>query len=125
VKQVITKPDRKKIRQKKHLRIRKNILGTAERPRLAVYRSLNHMYAQLIDDVSGNTLVAASTLETPLKGKKENGSNTEAAHKVGKLLAEKALKKGVKEVVFDRGGLIYHGRVKALAEGAREAGLIF
>lgn len=122
---MITKPDRKKIRQKKHLRIRKNILGTAERPRLAVYRSLNHMYAQLIDDVSGNTLVAASTLDASLKGKLENGSNTEAAQKVGKLLAEKALKKGVKEVVFDRGGLIYHGRVKALAEGAREAGLIF
>lgn len=122
---MITKPDRKKIRQKKHLRIRKNIMGTAERPRLAVYRSLNHMYAQLIDDVSGNTLVAASTLDASLKGKLENGSNTEAAHKVGQLLAEKALKKGVKEVVFDRGGLIYHGRVKALAEGAREAGLIF
>jgi large subunit ribosomal protein L18 len=122
---LITKPDRKKIRQKKHLRIRKNIMGTAERPRLAVYRSLNHMYAQLIDDVSGNTLVAASTLDASLKGKLENGSNTEAAHKVGQLLAEKALKKGVKEAVFDRGGLIYHGRVKALAEGAREAGLIF
>lgn len=122
---MITKPDRKKIRQKKHLRIRKNIMGTAERPRLAVYRSLNHMYAQLIDDVSGNTLVAASTLDASLKGKLENGSNTEAAHKVGQLLAEKALKKGVKEAVFDRGGLIYHGRVKALAEGAREAGLIF
>lgn len=122
---MITKPDRKKIRQKKHLRIRKNIMGTAERPRLAVYRSLKHMYAQLIDDVSGNTLVAASTLDASLKGKLENGSNTEAAHKVGQLLAEKALKKGVKEAVFDRGGLIYHGRVKALAEGAREAGLIF
>jgi len=122
---LITKPDRKKIRQKKHLRIRKNIMGTAERPRLAVYRSLKHMYAQLIDDVSGNTLVAASTLDASLKGKLENGSNTEAAHKVGQLLAEKALKKGVKEAVFDRGGLIYHGRVKALAEGAREAGLIF
>lgn len=122
---MITKPDRKNIRQKKHLRIRKHIQGTAERPRLAVYRSLKHMYAQLIDDVQGVTLVAASTLEAPLKGELETGSNTEAAHKVGQLLAQKALEKGIKEVIFDRGGIIYHGRVKAIAEGAREAGLIF
>ncbi len=122
---MITKPDRKNIRQKKHLRIRKHIQGTAERPRLAVYRSLKHIYAQLIDDVQGVTLVAASTLEAPLKGELETGSNTEAAHKVGQLLAQKALEKGIKEVIFDRGGIIYHGRVKAIAEGAREAGLIF
>lgn len=122
---MITKPDRKKIRQKKHLRIRKQIQGTAERPRLAVYRSLKHMYAQLIDDTKGVTLVAASTLETSLKGELEIGCNVEAAHKVGQLLAQKALEKGIKEVVFDRGGSIYHGRVKAIAEGAREAGLVF
>lgn len=122
---MITKPDRKKIRQKKHLRIRKQIQGTAERPRLAVYRSLKHMYAQLIDDTKGVTLVAASTLEASFKGESETGCNAEAAHKVGQILAQKALEKGIKEVVFDRGGSIYHGRVKAIAEGAREAGLVF
>jgi len=121
---VIIKPDRKKIRQKKHLRIRKQIKGTAERPRLAVYRSLKHVYAQLIDDEKGVTLVAVSTLEAPIKGEVESTGNTEAAHKVGQVLAQKALKKGIKEVVFDRGGMIYHGRVKAVAEGAREAGLV-
>jgi large subunit ribosomal protein L18 len=124
VKHVIIKPDRKKIRQKKHLRIRKQIKGTAERPRLAVYRSLKHVYAQLIDDEKGVTLVAVSTLEAPIKGEVESTGNTEAAHKVGQVLAQKALKKGIKEVVFDRGGMIYHGRVKAVAEGAREAGLV-
>ncbi|HHZ17354.1 MAG TPA: 50S ribosomal protein L18 [Peptococcaceae bacterium] len=121
---MIIKPDRKKIRQKKHLRIRKQIKGTAERPRLAVYRSLKHVYAQLIDDEKGVTLVAVSTLEAPIKGEVESTGNTEAAHKVGQVLAQKALKKGIKEVVFDRGGMIYHGRVKAVAEGAREAGLV-
>lgn len=122
---MIIKPDRKKIRQKKHLRIRKHIQGTAERPRLAVYRSVKHIYVQLIDDINGVTLVAASTLEQPLKGELESGGNIEAAHKVGELLAKKALKNGIKEVIFDRGGNVYHGRVKAIAEGAREAGLAF
>lgn len=125
MKHVITKLARKKVRQKKHLKLRKNILGTAERPRLAVFRSLNNMYAQLIDDNNGLTLVAASTLETPLKGEVAYGGNTDAAYKVGQLIAEKALQKGIKEVVFDRGGSIYHGRVKAVAEGARAAGLEF
>ena len=98
------------------------ISGTAERPRLSVFRSENHIYAQVIDDVAGNTLVSASTVE---KGFEGNGSNIEAAKKIGALVAERALKKGIEEVVFDRGGYIYHGRVQALAEGAREAGLKF
>lgn len=122
---MLNKPDRKKIRQKKHLRIRKNIAGTAERPRLAVYRSLKHMYAQLIDDNAGCTLVAASTLEAPLKAELSTGGDLESAKKVGELLAKKALEKGIRTVVFDRGGNLYHGRVKALADGAREAGLEF
>lgn len=122
---MIIKPDRKKIRQKKHLRIRKNIKGTAERPRLAVYRSLKHIYAQLIDDKAGVTLISASTLEAPLKNELENGGNVGAAKQVGQILAKKALEKGIREVVFDRGGNIYHGRIKAVAEGAREAGLEF
>lgn len=122
---MIIKPDRKKIRQKKHLRIRKNIQGTAECPRLAVYRSLKNMYAQLIDDDKGVTLVTASTLEAPLKGELGYAGNIDAAYKVGQLLAQKALQKGIKEVIFDRGGCIYHGRVKAVAEGARAAGLEF
>lgn len=122
---MIIKPDRKKIRRKKHLRIRKNINGTAERPRLAVYRSLRHIYAQLIDDKAGVTLVSASTLESPLKGELEYGGNVEAAQKVGRILAERALEKGIRGIIFDRGGNIYHGRIKAVAEGAREAGLEF
>ncbi|MBZ4654404.1 MAG: rplR [Peptococcaceae bacterium] len=122
---MITKPDRKKVRQKKHLRIRKRIQGTLERPRLAVYRSLKHMYAQLIDDVKGVTLVSASTLETGIKDQIENGGNMDAAKKVGELLAKKAIEKGITNVVFDRGGNLYHGRVKAVAEGAREGGLQF
>lgn len=122
---MLTKTDRKKIRRKKHLRIRKNIIGTAVRPRLAVYRSLKHMYAQLIDDINGCTLVAASTLEAPLKEGIEYGGNIEAAKKVGEILGKKAVEKGICSVVFDRGGNLYHGRVKAVAEGAREAGLEF
>lgn len=122
---MIIKPDRKKIRRKKHLRIRKNIAGTVERPRLAVYRSLKHIYVQLIDDKTGTTIVSASTLEAPLKGELEYGGNVEAAQKVGRVLGEKALAKGIRQVIFDRGGNIYHGRVKAVAEGAREAGLEF
>jgi len=107
-----------------HERIRKKLQGTAERPRLNVYRSINHIYAQVIDDMSGKTLVSASTAE----GKKENrrtGGNVAAAKSVGKTIAERAKAKGVTKVVFDRGGYIYHGRVKALADAAREAGLQF
>lgn len=115
--------DRKAIRAQKHYRIRKNIYGTAERPRLAVYRSNKHIYAQLIDDVKGVTLAAASSLEGELKGK--NGGNKEAAKQVGLMLAEKAKQAKISEVIFDRGGLIYHGRVAAIADGAREGGLKF
>ena len=109
-------------RLKRHRRVRKNISGTAERPRLNVFRSLNHIYAQVIDDVKGVTIVAASSVE---KGFEGNGSNVEGAKLVGKAIAEKALAAGIKSVVFDRGGYVYHGRVAALAEGAREGGLEF
>ncbi|SDZ31409.1 LSU ribosomal protein L18P [Proteiniborus ethanoligenes] len=114
-----------KKRQKRHLRIRKTVNGTPERPRLNVYRSLNHIYAQIIDDSAGRTLVSASTLDKDLKEKLEKTSNKEAAKVVGKLVAERALAKGIEEVIFDRGGYIYHGRVKELADGAREGGLKF
>ena len=117
------KIDRKAIRAKKHYRVRRYISGTAQRPRLAVYRSNKHIYAQLIDDVAAVTLAAASTLDAPFKG--ADSGNKEAAKKVGQLLAERAIAKGLKLVVFDRGGLVYHGRVAALAEGAREGGLEF
>ena len=117
------KIDRKAVRAKKHYRVRRYISGTALRPRLAVYRSNKHIYAQLIDDVAAVTLTSASTLDVPLKG--AGGGNKEVAKKVGQLLAERAIAKGLKQVVFDRGGLIYHGRVAALAEGAREGGLEF
>ena len=109
-------------RLKRHRRVRKNISGTAERPRLNVFRSLNNIYAQIIDDTKGVTLVAASSLDKEFEG---YGGNIEAAKKVGMLVAEKALAAGIKEVVFDRGGYVYHGRVAALAEGAREGGLVF
>ncbi len=109
-------------RLKRHRRVRKNISGTAERPRLNVFRSLNNIYAQIIDDTKGVTLVAASSLD---KGFDGYGGNIEGAKKVGQLIAEKALAAGIKEVVFDRGGYVYHGRVAALAEGAREGGLVF
>lgn len=112
-------------RQKRHLRIRKTVNGTPERPRLNVYRSLNHIYAQIIDDKAGRTLVSASTLDKDLKEKLEITGNKGAAKEVGKLVAERALAEGIKEVIFDRGGYIYHGRVKELAEGARESGLKF
>ncbi len=115
--------NRKEVRQKKHASIRRKISGTTECPRLAVFRSAKHISAQIIDDVTGVTLVAASTLESSLKD--TYGGNKAAANSVGKLLAEKALEKGIKEVVFDRGGLVYHGRVAALADGAREGGLVF
>jgi len=115
--------NRKAVRNKKHASVRLKISGTPDCPRLAVFRSAKHIYAQIIDDVAGNTLAAASTLDASLK---ENyGGNKEAAASVGKLIAEKALEKGIKQVVFDRGGMIYHGRVKALADSAREAGLEF
>lgn len=112
-------------RMKKHGRIRNKISGTPERPRLNVFRSLSNIYAQIIDDQSGNTLVAASSLDVSVKGTISKGGNKEAANAVGKLVAEKALAKGITEVVFDRGGYVYHGRVKELADAAREGGLKF
>jgi len=120
---MFNKADRKLSREKRHLRVRKKVHGTAERPRLAVYRSEKNIYAQIIDDVAGKTLVAASTLDKELALKV--GSNKEAAKVVGEVVAKRAIEKGITEVVFDRGGYIYHGRVQTLAEGAREAGLQF
>lgn len=122
---MILKVGKNEIRQRKHERVRKRISGTPERPRLNVFRSLKHIYAQIIDDTTGSTLVSASTVDEALKGKLNSGSNKEAAREVGKLLARKALEKGITKVVFDRGGYLYHGRVKELAEGAREGGLEF
>lgn len=113
------------IRKRIHLRVRKKIKGTSDRPRLNVYRSLNNMYAQIIDDVTGVTLVSASSLDKAIKGTLKNGGNKEASTQVGKILAERAIEKGIKTVVFDRSGYIYHGRVKELAEAARAAGLDF
>ena len=118
---MVSKLDSNKARQKRHTRVRAKISGTAECPRLSVYRSLNHIYAQLIDDVKGVTLVAASTTEKEF----ENGGNIEAAKKVGELLAKRAAEKSIEVCVFDRGGYIYHGRVAALADGARAGGLKF
>ncbi|CAJ1004475.1 MULTISPECIES: 50S ribosomal protein L18 [Bacillales] len=120
---MFTKPDKNKARKKRHLRIRKRVVGSAARPRLNVFRSSKHIYAQLIDDVAGHTLAAASSLDKELGLK--NGANVEAAAAVGALIAKRAKEKGLTEVVFDRGGYIYHGRIKALAEAAREAGLQF
>ncbi|GAA0127319.1 MULTISPECIES: 50S ribosomal protein L18 [Clostridium] len=117
------KVDRKLSREARHLRVRKKISGTTERPRLAVYRSSKNIYAQIIDDVTGKTLVSASSLEKDFTLKA--GSNKDAAKVVGELVAKKALEKGIEEVVFDRGGFVYHGRIQMLAEGAREAGLKF
>lgn len=122
---MIKKVATNEIRQRKHIRVRKKVVGTTERPRLNVYRSLNHMYAQIIDDSNGTTLASASTLDEAIKGKVAFGGNKDAAKEVGKLVAVKAIEKGIKAVVFDRGGYIYHGRVKELAEAAREAGLEF
>ncbi|YAR62552.1 50S ribosomal protein L18 [Bacillus cytotoxicus] len=120
---MITKADKNATRKKRHARVRAKLTGTAERPRLNVFRSNQHIYAQVIDDVKGVTLVSASTLDKDLA---LNGTgNIEVATKVGELVAKRAVEKGVKEVVFDRGGYLYHGRVKALAEVAREAGLQF
>ncbi len=122
---MIKKESRSKVRAKKHLRIRNRFSGTPERPRLAVFRSNNHMYAQIIDDTVGNTLVAASTNTKEAKSALEKTNDVDAAAYVGKVIAEKALEKGIKTVVFDRGGFIYQGKVKALADAAREAGLEF
>ncbi len=119
---MIKRPDTRAARVKRHKRVRAKISGTPECPRLSVFRSENHIYAQIIDDVNQTTLASASTVE---KGFTGNGGNCEAAAAIGKLIAERALAKGIEEVVFDRGGFVYHGRVKALAEGAREGGLKF
>lgn len=118
---MITQTKRNAIRQRIHARIRQKLTGTTERPRLNVYRSLNHIYAQVIDDQKGETLASASTLALELK----TGGNIAAAKEVGKSVAERAAEKGIKKVVFDRGGYLYHGRIKALADAAREAGLEF
>ena len=112
-------------RLRRHRRVRRKVYGTAERPRLNVFRSLNHIYAQVIDDERGVTLVSASTLDPELRGQLTGLTKTEQAKKVGELVAKRALAAGIKRVVFDRGGYLYHGRVKALAEGSREAGLVF
>jgi len=113
--------DRAVVRTAIHRRIRRKVRGSTERPRLAIYRSLNHIYAQIIDDYRGQTLVAAATTEKELRG--ATGGNLEAARRIGKAIAERALAKGIDQVVFDRGGYLYHGRVKALTEAARETGL--
>ncbi|MBO5158136.1 MAG: 50S ribosomal protein L18 [Lachnospiraceae bacterium] len=122
---MVSKKSRAEIRAKKHRRLRNHISGTAERPRLAVFRSNNHMYAQIIDDTVGNTLVAASTLQKDVKAELEKTNNVDAAAYLGTVIAKKALEKGITTVVFDRGGFIYQGKIKALAEAAREAGLEF
>ena len=122
---MINKIDKNEIRKRKHLRVRKTVSGTTERPRLCVFRSNSHIYAQIIDDTEGTTLAAASSLDKDVKSSVSNGSNIDAAKEVGKLIAQRAQDKKITEVVFDRGGYIYHGRVAALAEAAREAGLQF
>ena len=122
---MVRKESRTKVRVNKHRKIRNRFAGTAERPRLAVFRSNNHMYAQIIDDSVGNTLVAASTLQKEVKAELEKTNNVDAAAYLGKVIAERALEKGIKTVVFDRGGFIYQGKIQALADAAREAGLEF
>jgi large subunit ribosomal protein L18 len=122
---MVSKESRTKVRENKHRKIRNRFSGTAERPRLAVFRSNNHMYAQVIDDTVGKTLVSACTLQQEVKEGLEKTNNVEAAAKLGTVIAKKALEKGINTVVFDRGGFIYQGKVKALAEAAREAGLEF
>ncbi len=119
---MVNRPNTKAQRAARHKRVRGKVSGTPERPRLSVFRSLKHIYAQVIDDSTGKTLVSASTLEKDFEG---YGGNTDAAEKVGELIAKRAMEKGIKEVVFDRGGNIYHGRVQSLAEGARKGGLDF
>ena len=122
---MIKKESKKKVREKKHLRIRNRFSGTAESPRLAVFRSDAHVYAQIIDDEAGKTLVAASPVEKDVKGALNHTTDTEAAAYIGDLVAKRAMDKGIKTVVFDRGGFIYHGKVEALADAARKAGLEF
>ena len=116
---------KEKARKKRHFRVRKKVTGTPDRPRLNVFRSVKHIYVQLIDDYSRRTLVAASSIDKELKGKMSKGGNIEAAKTVGQLVARRAVDKGVKKIVFDRGGYLYHGRIKALADAAREGGLEF
>jgi len=122
---MISRIDRNEARKRRHLRVRKKVQGTPERPRLNVFRSDKHIYAQIIDDTKGVTLASASTLDKELKGSIAHGGNVDAARKVGELIAKRAQSNGITKVVFDRGGYLYHGRVKALAEAAREAGLEF
>ena len=122
---MIKKQSRVEVRVKKHMKVRNRLSGTSERPRLAVFRSNNHMYAQIIDDTVGKTLVSASTLDKDVKAELEKTNNVEAATVVGTVVAKKALEKGITTVVYDRGGFVYEGKVKALAEAAREAGLEF
>lgn len=122
---MIKKPSRNELRKGKHKRIRRKVSGTPEKPRLCVFRSLNHIYAQLIDDVNGHTIATASTLEKGLKTRETRGTNIEDAKAVGQAIAKKALAKGIENVVFDRNGYKYHGKVAALADAAREAGLKF
>ena len=122
---MVSKKSRSVVRANKHRRLRNHLSGTAERPRLAVFRSNNHMYAQVIDDTVGHTLVSASTLQKDVKAELEKTNNVDAAAYLGKVIAQKALDKGIKTVVFDRGGFIYQGKIQALAEAAREAGLEF
>ena len=122
---MVSKESRQKVRAKKHMKIRNRFSGTAVRPRLAVFRSNNHMYAQIIDDTVGNTLVAASTVEKEVKAELEKTNNVDAAAYLGTVIAKRAIEKGIKEVVFDRGGFIYQGKIAALADAAREAGLEF
>ena len=122
---MVSKESRIEIRREKHRRIRKNLAGTASRPRLAVFRSNNHMYAQIIDDTEGKTLVSASTLQKDVKAQLEKTNDVAAASYLGTVIGKKAVEAGITEVVFDRGGFIYQGKVKALADAAREAGLVF
>ena len=122
---MVSKKSRSEVRVKKHMKLRNRFSGTAECPRLAVFRSNKHMYAQIIDDTAQNTLVSASTLQKDVKANLEKTDNVEAAAYLGKVIAERALEKGIKDVVFDRGGFVYHGKIQALADAAREAGLNF
>ena len=122
---MVKKTARSEVRTNKHRRIRSRLAGTPEKPRLSVFRSNNHMYAQVIDDEAGNTIVSASTVQEDVKKGLDKTNNVEAAKKLGEVIAKKALDNGIKTVVFDRGGYIYQGKVKALAEAAREAGLEF
>ena len=122
---MVNKKSRKEVRVKKHMRIRNRFSGTAERPRLAVFRSNNHMYAQIIDDTVGNTLVSACTLEKEIKAELTKTNNVDAAAYLGTVIGKRAVEKGISQVVFDRGGFIYHGKIAALADAAREAGLEF